>query len=159
MAQRAKDVRRTSLSRRRVLQAAVDLADRHGLEALTMRRLAEDLHVEAMSLYHHVPSKDAIISGAVEVVIGEILSAAAAVETPATGDWRATLRARILAARQVLVRHPWAPAVITTRGVMTPELVDYFDGVLAVLRSGGFSYDLAHQALHALGSRALGFTQ
>ena len=72
---------------------------------------------------------------------------------------RAALRVRILAARQVLLRHRWAPRVLETRTKTIPAMVRYFDGVLGILKSGGFSYDVAHHALHALGSRALGFTQ
>ena len=150
---------RVPLSRRRVLRAAVDIADRGGLEALTMRRLAQELGVEAMSLYHHVANKDAILDGVVDVVAGEILEAVDRVDAPAPEhDWQTAMRARILAAREVLLRHPWAPRLLETR-TMNPAIVGYFDGVLGILRAGGFSYDLAHHALHALGSRALGFTQ
>jgi AcrR family transcriptional regulator len=154
------DQLRIPLNRRRVLRAAVDLADREGLEALTMRRLAQELGVEAMSLYHHVANKEAILDGVVEVVLGEILETVDRADAPAPqDDWLTALRTRILAARAVLLRHPWAPRVIETRTTMSPAIVGYFDGLLGILRSGGFSYDLAHHALHALGSRALGFTQ
>ncbi|HSJ46611.1 MAG TPA: TetR/AcrR family transcriptional regulator C-terminal domain-containing protein [Euzebyales bacterium] len=150
---------RVPLSRRRVLRAAVDVADRGGLDALTMRRLAQELGVEAMSLYHHVANKDAILDGVIDVVAGEILEAVDRVDAPAPeDDWQTAMRSRILAAREVLLRHPWAPRLLETR-TMNPAIVGYFDGVLGILRAGGFSYDLAHHALHALGSRALGFTQ
>jgi hypothetical protein len=69
------------------------------------------------------------------------------------------MRQRILSARQVLLRHPWAAGVIETRTAMSLEAVKYFDEVLGLFRAGGFSYDMAHHAMHALGSRALGFTQ
>lgn len=150
---------RPALSRRRVLHAAVELADSDGLEALTMRRLAQQLGVEAMSLYHHVANKEALLDGAVEIVVDEILTAVVDAGPDPAQDWRAALRARILAARGVLLRHPWAPRVIESRTAMTPQIVGYFDGVLGILRAGGFSFDLAHRALHALGSRALGFTR
>jgi AcrR family transcriptional regulator len=143
-----------------VLRAAVDVADRGGLDALTMRRLAHELGVEAMSLYHHVANKEAILDGVIDVVAGEILEAVDRVDAPAPeDDWQTALRARILAAREVLLRHPWAPHLLETRTTMNPAIVGYYDGVLGILRAGGFSYDLAHHALHALGSRALGFTQ
>lgn len=152
--------RRTPLSRARVLRAAVDLADREGLDALTMRRLGQELGVEAMSLYHHLPNKDAILDGAVEVVVEEIVEAVDHVDAPSPADdWRAAMRGRILAAREVLLRHPWAPRVLETRTSMSPSIVGYFDGLLGIFRAGGFSYDLAHHAMHVLGSRALGFTQ
>ena len=152
--------RRTPLSRALVLRAAVDLADREGLDALTMRRLAQELGVEAMSLYHHLANKDAILDGAVEVVVDEIVEAVDHVDAPSPAvDWQAAMRGRILAAREVLLRHPWAPRLLETRTSMSPSIVGYFDGLLGIFRAAGFSYDLAHHAMHALGSRALGFTQ
>ena len=151
---------RIPLSRRRVLRAAVGIADRDGLDALTMRRLAQELGVEAMSLYHHVASKHAVLDGVVEVVLGEIMAAVDEVEAPPPEeDWRAALRARILAARQVLLRHRWASRVLGASADASPEVVAYLDHVVGILRAGGFSFDLAHRALHVLGSRALGFTQ
>ncbi|MGY1886203.1 MULTISPECIES: TetR/AcrR family transcriptional regulator C-terminal domain-containing protein [unclassified Blastococcus] len=159
MAPRTDAPARSALTRRRVLQAAVDLADREGLAALTMRRLAQELGVEAMSLYHHVANKEAVLDGVVEVVIGEIVAAVDGVGPDPAEDWRAALRARVLTARQVLLRHTWAPPVIETRTAMNAEIVGYYDGLLGILRAGGFSYDLAHHAMHALGSRALGFTR
>ncbi len=139
---------------------AVELADRAGIDELTMRNLAQSFGVEAMSLYHHVDSKSALLDGAIEIVIGEILDAVAALEVlPPEDDWKGALRQRILAARDVLLRHPWAPAVIERRTMMSPAIIYYYEGVLEILVRGGFSYDLAHHALHALGSRCLGFSQ
>lgn len=151
---------RVPLSRRRVLRAAVGLADRDGVGALTMRRLAQEVGVEAMSLYHHVANKEAVFDGVVEVVLGEVLAAVDAVEAPPPEeDWRAALRARVLAAREVFLRHRWAPRVLEGRSDGSPLVVAYYDHVVGILRAGGFSFDLAHRALHVLGSRALGFTQ
>jgi AcrR family transcriptional regulator len=151
---------RPPLSRARVLRAAVDLADQEGIEALTMRNLASELGVEAMSLYYHVDGKEAVLDGVVEIVVGEINEAVASIDAPAAeDDWKAATRTRILAARDVLLSHPWAPAVIETRTGMSLATVHYFESLLGLMRAGGFSYDLAHHALHALGSRALGFTQ
>ncbi|WP_106397498.1 TetR/AcrR family transcriptional regulator C-terminal domain-containing protein [Actinocorallia populi] len=151
---------RIPLSRRRVLRAAVAIADRDGLPSLTMRRLAQELGVEAMSLYHHVANKEAVLDGVIEVVLGEILEAVDKVEAPSPEeDWRAALRARILAAREVFLRHRWAPRVLEARTTTSPAVIGYYDGVVGILRAGGFSFDLAHRALHVLGSRALGFTQ
>jgi AcrR family transcriptional regulator len=151
---------RVPLSRARVLRTAVAVADSGGIDALTMRRLAQELGVEAMSLYHHVANKEAVLDGVIEVVIGEILEAVDGAESPAPeDDWKGALRARILAARTVFLSHPWAPRVLESRTTMTPAVVGYFDRLLGTLRAGGFTYDLAHHAMHALGSRALGFTQ
>lgn len=151
---------RTPLSRERVLRAAVELADRDGIDGLTMRHLARELGVEAMSLYYHVANKEAILDGIVEVLLVEINQEVAAIEAPpADENWKKAMRERILAARRVLLRHRWAPGVIESRTTMSPAMVTYFDGLLGQFRRGGFSYDLAHHAMHALGSRALGFAQ
>lgn len=148
------------LNRERILRGAVELADRAGIGELTMRNLAQLLGVEAMSLYYHVDNKASLLDGAVEIVVGEILDAVTALEIPTAGeDWQAALRRRILAARTVLLRHPWSPALIERSTTMTPAVVYYYEGVLEILMKGGFSYDQAHHALHALGSRVLGFSQ
>jgi AcrR family transcriptional regulator len=151
---------RDPLTRDRVLRAAVDLADREGIQSLTMRNLARELGAEAMSLYYHVANKEAVLDGVVDVIMDEINEAVGKVEgPPASEDWKTVMRMRILAARQVLLRHRWASRLIETRTAISPTTMRYFDDLLGVLRSGGFSYDLAHHAMHALGSRALGFTQ
>jgi AcrR family transcriptional regulator len=151
---------RVPLNRERVLRAAVEVADEGGIDSLTMRNLAQHLGVEAMSLYYHVENKAALLDGVVDVLIGEIMDEVSTIESPAPeDDWRTALRERILAARRVLLRHKWAPALIEQRSTMSPAIIFYFEGTLEILRKGGFSYDLAHHAMHALGSRALGFTQ
>lgn len=145
------------LSRERVLRAAINVADRGGLDSLTMRRLAQELGVEAMSLYYHVANKDEVLDGMADSLIEEINALVAGLEQE--GDWKRDLRERILTARRVFLQHPWAPGVLETRTTMSAPVLIYFDSLLGLMRSGGFSYDLAHHALHALGSRALGFTQ
>jgi AcrR family transcriptional regulator len=143
-----------------VLRAAVELADERGIDALTMRSLGQELGVEAMSLYNHVSNKEDVLDGIVEVVVGEVLAAVAAIEPPGdAAEWQPVVRARILAARDVLLRHRWAPGVLESRTDMPPSLLGYYDSLLGLMRGGGFSLDLAHHALHALGSRALGFSQ
>ena len=151
---------RTPLNREKVLEAAIDVADEGGIEALTMRGLAEALNVEAMSLYYHVANKEALLDGVAEKVVEEILEEVADIP-PATGpeDWKQTMRSTILRARQVMLRHKWAPMVLETRSTMNPAVLRYFHGLLAIFRAGEMSYDLAHHAMHALGSRALGFSQ
>ena len=151
---------RLPLSRERVLRGAVTLADEHGLDALTMRSLGQQLGVEAMSLYNHVANKEAILDGVVEMVVGEVLEAADGTDRlSAPAEWKAVTRRRILAAREVLLRHRWAPEVLESRTNMPPVLIRYYDELLGLMLQGGFSADLAHHAMHALGSRALGFTQ
>lgn len=147
------DDRRTPLTRERVLAAAVELADREGLDSVSMRKLGQVLGIEAMSLYTHVRGKEDLLDGMVEAVIGQI---PLAVDGP---DWKASLRRTILAARAVLLRHPWAPRVVETRVAPGPAMLRYMDSVTGVLLGGGFSVDLTHHALHVLGSRVLGFSQ
>lgn len=149
---------REPLSRERVLSAAMAVADADGMGAVTMRRVAGDLGVEAMSLYHHVPGKERLFDGLVEALITEI-EAAVDAGAVADQDWRTSLRQRCLTAREVMVRHRWAPELIGSRNVIPPNLMGYFEAILASLIDGGFSYHLAHRALHALGSMALGFSQ
>ena len=146
---------RPKLSRDRVLDAAVDLADEIGLEALTMRRLAERLDVEVMSLYYHLPNKDAVLGGMVDRIFGE--TAAAMQKSDPPTQWKEAVRHRILTSRSVMLRHPWAPALIQSRTSMGLPLAMYVDAVIATMKTGGFTNDQIHHALHALGSRVYGF--
>jgi AcrR family transcriptional regulator len=144
---------RLPLSRQRVLGAAVALADAGGVEALSMRRLAQELGVVPMALYKHVANKDELLDGMVDVVVGEI-------DPPAGGaDWKTAIRRRVLSARRALLRHRWASRVIESRTSPTPAVLDYMDSMIGLFRAGGFSIDLTHHAMHAMGSRLLGFSQ
>ncbi|MFC7246230.1 TetR/AcrR family transcriptional regulator [Catellatospora aurea] len=151
---------RPALSRDRVLRAAIEIADEGGIAAVTMRRLAESLDAEAMSLYHHVANKEQVLDGVVDVIAAEINEAVGRLTLPARGAaWRSAARERILTARRVLLRHRWAAALFESRSATSPEVLLYFDGLVGIMRDGGFSNDLAHHAMHALGSRAIGFSQ
>ena len=142
------------------MQAAITVADKGGIESLTMRKLAEELGVEAMSLYYHVANKEAVLDGVVEALMGEIEQELGGFGVPAeVTSWKTVMRERILLARTVMLRHPWAPSVFETRTSMGPTIIMYFEGLLGIMREGGFSYDLAHHAMHAVGSRAIGFSQ
>ncbi|MEZ0233735.1 MAG: TetR/AcrR family transcriptional regulator [Actinomycetota bacterium] len=144
---------RVPLTRERVLQTAVDLADQGGVEALSMRKLARALDVVPMALYRHIANKDELLGGLVDVVIGEI-------DPPLDGaDWKTPMRERILSARRALMRHPWASRVMESRSTPTPVVLAYMDSMIGMLRTGGFSLDLTHHVLHAMGSRIFGFTQ
>ncbi|HEU5155778.1 MAG TPA: TetR/AcrR family transcriptional regulator C-terminal domain-containing protein [Streptosporangiaceae bacterium] len=159
-AQSARSAPRVPLSRERVLRAAIKIADEGGIQALTMRRLAEEVGAEAMSLYYHVANKEEVLDGIADAIVDEINDVVGRIDLPATGaDWKKTVRRRILSAREILLRHPWAPGVFETRAGASPAVLRYLDGLLGLMRAGGFSNDLCHHALHALGSRALGFTQ
>ncbi len=141
---------RPPLTPARVLQAAVDLADREGLGALTMRRLGAELGVEAMSLYKHVANKEAILDGIVELVVGEI-------EVPTDGaDWKQAMRRRAVSARQVLSRHSWAIGLLEARGSTGPNALHYVDAILGNLRTAGFSITLAAHAFWLLDSYVYG---
>ncbi|MCZ7373739.1 TetR/AcrR family transcriptional regulator [Micromonospora sp. WMMC250] len=153
MAEQAETLRRTPLSRDRVLRAAVALADEAGIESLSMRNLAQDLGVVPMALYKHVANKDELLDGMIDVVVGEIRAS-----EPGT-DWKRAVRGRILSAREVLQRHPWAPLAIESRNMATPAILAYLDSMIGTFRAGGFSVDLTHHVMHAMGSRILGFSQ
>ena len=117
-----------------------------------MRRIAAHLGVEAMSLYHHVPGKEAILRGLVEVVVGRLV-------LPGAGpDWKAALRGTALAAHEELRGHPWAADLLLSPSGLGPARMQYMDAILGCLRSAGFSADMTHHAYHALDSHILGFT-
>jgi AcrR family transcriptional regulator len=135
------------------MAAAIELADRDGIESISMRKLAQELGVEAMSLYTHVRNKNDLLDGMTDAVIRQIPVSADDV------DWKASLRQLALAARGVMLRHPWAPRMVEMQSAPGPAVLQYVDTVLGILREGGFSIAQTHHALHILGSRLLGFTQ
>jgi AcrR family transcriptional regulator len=145
--------RRTQLTRERVVAAAIEFADREGVESISMRRLAQELGVEAMSLYTHVRNKDDLLDGMADAVISKIPM------SPDAVGWKTSLRQMVLAARSVVLLHPWAPRIMETRTAPGPAALRYFNAVIGVFREGGFTIAQAHHALHILGSRVLGFTQ
>lgn len=153
MSQDPANTQRTPLNRERVLDAALSLADEAGIEAVSMRNLADRLGVVPMALYKHVTDKEDLLDGMVDQIVLEI-----EVAEPGT-DWKNSLRRRVLSARSSLLRHPWASGVIETRKAPTPAVLDYMDSIAATFRSGGFSPELTHQAMHTLGGRIWGFTQ
>jgi AcrR family transcriptional regulator len=142
---------RVPLTRERVLGAAVALADRDGVRALSMRKLAQALGVEAMSLYHHVAGKDDILDGMIDVVFGEI-----DLPTDET-DWKAAMRRRAISAREALRRHPWATGLMESRPTPGPANLRHHDAVLGILRNAGFPLALAAHAYALLDSYIYGF--
>jgi AcrR family transcriptional regulator len=147
---------RQPLSRERVLRAAVALADDQGIDAVSMRRLGQDLGVDPMSLYKHVANKDDLLDGMIDLIVGEVEPVASDGDQP---EWKAALRARVMAARATMLQHRWASQVLESRTAAPPSVTRHYEAVAGILRSGGFSIDLVHHALHALGSRMLGFSQ
>lgn len=145
------DTKRSTLSREKVLTAAVDLADEIGIEAFTIRKLADRLGVGAMTIYHHVPSKEAIIDGMVELVFAEI-------EKPPTDvDWKSAIRRRCISAREVLNRHPWAAPLMESRLSPGPANLSHHDAVVGTLRNGGLSIQMTAHAYAILDSFIYGF--
>jgi AcrR family transcriptional regulator len=143
---------RAPLTRERVLRAAVDLADRDGIAALTMRRLGQQLGVEAMSLYNHVADKDDLLDGMADLIVGEIGL------PPRGADWKAALHAWAVAARVALSRHPWALWLAKPRRRAAPVTLRYHDAVIGCLREAGFSVRAAAHAYSLLRSYTYGFT-
>ena len=144
--------RRAPLSRERVLRAAVKLADRDGIESLSMRKLGQELGVEAMSLYNHVSNKEEILDGLVDAVFAEI-------ELPTPGvDWAEAMRRRAVSAREALKRHPWAVGLLESRVQPGPANLRHHDAVLGSLRTAGFSIEMSAHAYSVLDSYIYGFT-
>jgi len=140
---------REPLSRERVLRAAMAMVDRDGLEALSMRRLASELGVEAMSLYYHVRSKGDILDGIVDLALGEI-------EPPTGGsDWKADVRRSAISHHETLRRHPWVTSVPASGDASMSQLRS-MDALLRRLREAGLSPELTHHAYHALDSHIVG---
>jgi AcrR family transcriptional regulator len=142
---------RTPLTRQRVLDAAVALADEGGIGSLTMRKLGQALGVEAMSLYNHVANKDALLDGMVDEVFAEI-------DLP-SGDagWKVAMRQRAASAREALGRHPWAIGLMESRRTPGPANLRHHDAVLACLRQAGFPLALTAHAYSLLDSYVYGF--
>jgi AcrR family transcriptional regulator len=138
------------LTKDRILGAAVDLADREGLGALTMRRLGAELGFEAMALYKHVANKEEILDGMVELIVGQI-------EIPETGaDWREAMRRRAISAREVLSKHSWVIGLLEARGSSGPTTMSYLNAILGNLMAAGFPMEYAAHAFSLLDSYIYG---
>ena len=141
---------RPALNKARALQAAVALADRDGLGALTMRRLGAELGFEAMALYKHIADKEELLNGMVELVISEI-------EIPDEGaDWKEAMRRRATSARKVLTRHSWAIGLLESGASTGPSTFRYLNAIIGNLRSAGFSLENAAHAFWLLDSYVYG---
>ena len=142
---------RTPLSKERVLRAAIQLADAEGIEALSMRRLAKELGVEAMSLYNHVANKGEILAGIIDLVAGEF-------DLPSDeSEWKVAMRRNAISSRDVLLAHRWATSIWMSQGG-GPARLRNGDWMLRTLREAGFSPELIYHAFHILESYVLGYT-
>jgi AcrR family transcriptional regulator len=147
----AADPKKQRLTSDRVLDGAMELADQIGVHPLTIRRLADALDTKPMTIYHHLPSKDAILDGMVERVFAEI-------DRPPTHlGWKPAMRHRCLSAREVLSRHPWAVPLMESRRNPGPETLGHHDAVLGCLRRGGLSLTMTAHAYALLDSYVYGF--
>lgn len=143
--------RRPGLTRARITEVAVALADARGVESLSMRALAGELGVEAMSLYNHIRNKDDLLDAVVDTVVGRI-------DLPDTGsNWQTQMARRADAMRTVFLAHPWAPPLIVGRINVGPNMLALNDATLGCLRAAGFSYVQADHAMNALDSLIYGF--
>jgi len=148
----AKPKTREPVTRERAIRAAVALADERGIASLSMRKLAVELGIEAMSLYYHVKGKDDILDGMLDIVNSEFA-------TPQAGDeWRSAMRERAESTRRVLARHPWAIS-IKARTSPGPATLGHLDSVIGCFTAAGFSMPLTGHAISILDSYVLGFTQ
>jgi AcrR family transcriptional regulator len=142
---------RAPLSKERVVRAAVELADRGGFASLSMRKLADELGVGAMSLYHYVPNKEELLDAMVDIVFDEI-------ELPTSDeDWRTALRRRAISTREALNRHRWAVGLMESRMTPGPANLRLHNAVLGCLREAGFSIELAIQAYSVQDAYIYGF--
>lgn len=142
---------RPPLSRERIVDAAIALADEKGVDGLTMRALGRSLGVEAMSLYHHVPNRDDVLDGVVDRIYAEFYAPVV------DGDWKDELRRRSHSAREVLRRHPWVIPLLSSRGRPGHATLAHLDAVLGVLATAGFSLPMAAHAFALVDAHLYGF--
>lgn len=143
--------RRPGLTRSGITEVALALADAGGVESLSMRALARELGVEAMSLYNHIRNKDDLLDAMVDTVVGRI-------DLPSTnGNWQNELRRRAHSMRNVFLAHPWAPPLIVGRINVGPNMLAFIDATLGCLCAAGFSHVRADHAMNALDSLIYGF--
>lgn len=140
------------LSASRVIEAAVELADEIGIDALTIRRLATALDVKPMTLYHHVANKEAIVDGMVDAVFGEF-------EPPSSAQdgWRDAMQRRANSMREALARHPWATPLLDSRRTPGPNTLQLHEATLACLDHAGFSLAMAGHTVALLDAYVYGF--
>jgi AcrR family transcriptional regulator len=142
---------RKPLSRQRILESALALADENGIDALSMRKLGQQLGFEAMSLYNHVANKDDLLDGMVDLVLAEM-------EAPRPEDGLAGIRKAAISAHEALRRHPWAASALMTPARVRPLRLAFMDGLLGALRGSGFSPETTYHAYHVIDAHIIGFS-
>jgi AcrR family transcriptional regulator len=147
----AKNRQKRRLTRAVAMSAAVALADRDGIGSLTMRKLADELGVEAMSLYHHVANKDEILDGMVDVIFAEIDL------PPLDVEWKLAMRQRASSVRAVLRQHPWAISIMESRTSPGPATLRHHNAVIGCCRTAGFTIAMTAHAFSTIDSYIYGF--
>ncbi len=143
---------RKPLSATAIFEAALRLADAHGVDSLSMRKIALSLNVEAMSLYNHVQNKDSVIDGILGLVVSQF-------ELPAIENhWKVSMHQRALSAHQVLLEHPWAAMLMISQVTVNPARLAWTEATIACLHHAGFSYPMADHAWNAIDNHIFGFT-
>jgi AcrR family transcriptional regulator len=142
---------RPRLTKKRVLEGAVALADQIGMDGFTIRKLATALDTKPMTIYHHVPNKEAIVDGMVDIVFAEI-------DAPATvSDWKVAIAKRARSARVVLARHPWATPLMESRTSPGISTLQHHEAVIGCFRQGGFSIEMTAHAYALVDAFIYGF--
>lgn len=134
---------RKPLTTKKIAITAIQIADMEGLEALSMRKIAEKLGVEAMSLYHHVPSKEKLMEAMVEELIGQLP------EVNRDQHWRACLTEAALSWRKLAKTHPGTFPLLATRAQTPPELIERYAKILKILRIAGIAPTAGVMALNS----------
>ena len=142
---------RQPLSRERILETALAIADKDGIDALSMRKLGQQLGYEAMSLYNHVASKDDVFAGMLDLVLAEM-------EAPPSNGGLPAVRASALSAHEALTRHPWAAGLLMSPASIRPGRLAFMDALLGALRGAGFSPETTYHAYHVIDAHIIGFT-
>ena len=153
---------RPRLDRAKIVASAIELADALGLDAVSMRHVADRLGVTPMALYKHVENRAQLVDDMLDGVLesmSPVPPASPAAPVAPVIDWSDTVRARIFAARELLAAHPWFREAIETRERATPRTLAHMDALMSAMFDGGLSADLVHHAMHALSTRMWGFTR
>ena len=142
---------RKPLTRERILETGLALADEHGIDALSMRKLGQSLGFEAMSLYNHVASKSDLLDGMLDLVLDEM-------EPPDADGGLPAIRTAALSAHAALRRHPWAAHLLMAPARVRPARLQFMDALLAALRNAGFSAETTYHAYHVIDAHIIGFS-
>jgi AcrR family transcriptional regulator len=143
--------KRKPLTRERILEAGVAIADADGIDALSMRKLGQELGFEAMSLYNHVANKDDLLDGMLDLVLAEM-------EAPTPAEGLAGIRRAAISAHDSLRRHAWAAGLLMAPARVRPLRLAFMDSLLGALRGAGLSPETIFHAYHVIDAHIIGFS-